>query len=162
MEMDENAQEQTNQKYKKLVQDQQTLLLSTVSIRGEPECSYAPYVRDEYGLFYIFVSELASHAQNMLQTQRASIMFIQNEKNANNIFARERVIFNCSINEIQKQDEKYPIYLDRMSDELGETMSLLRSLPDFHLLQLTADKGRFIAGFGQAFNININNDALEF
>ena len=40
--MDESAQEQANQKYKKLVQDQQTLLLSTVSIQGEPECSYAP------------------------------------------------------------------------------------------------------------------------
>jgi putative heme iron utilization protein len=162
MEMDENAQEQANQKYKKLVQDQQTLLLSTVSIQGDPECSYAPYVRDEKGLFYIFVSELASHAQNMLQTPRASIMFIQNEKNANNIFARERVIFNCSINEILQQYEKYPVYLDRMSDELGETMSLLRSLPDFHLLQLTPDRGRFIAGFGQAFNIDINDDKLEF
>ncbi len=162
MEMDENAQEQANQKYKKLVQDLQTLLLSTVSIQGEPECSYAPYVRDEQGLFYIFVSELASHAQNMLQTQRASIMFIQNEKNANNIFARERVIFNCSINEIQKQDEKYPVFLDKMSDELGETMSLLRGLPDFHLLQLSPTKGRYIAGFGQAFNIDINDDKLEF
>ncbi len=160
--MDENAQEQANKKYKKLVQDQQTLLLSTVSIQGDPECSYAPYVRDEQGLFYIFVSELASHAQNMLQTPRASIMFIQNEKNANNIFARERVIFNCSINEIQKQDEKYPIFLDKMSDELGETMSLLRSLPDFHLLQLTAERGRYIAGFGQAFTISINKNELEF
>ena len=53
-------------------------------------------------------------------------------------------------------------FLDKMSDELGETMSLLRSLPDFHLLQLIADKGRFIAGFGQAFTININKNELEF
>ncbi len=161
-EMDKNAQDQANQQYQKLIQDQQTVLLSTVSIQGQPECSYAPYVRDAQGSFYIFVSELARHTKNMLQNERASVLFIQNEKEANNLFARERAVFDCTISEIQQQDESYNTQLDKMTDELGETIGLLRSLPDFHLLKLSPVKGRYIAGFGQAFMINTADDVLEF
>lgn len=161
-EMDKNAQDQANQQYQKLIQDQQTVLLSTVSIQGQPECSYAPYVRDAQGAFYIFVSELASHTKNMLQNERASVLFIQNEKEANNLFARERAVFDCTISEIQQQDESYNTQLNKMTDELGETIDLLRSLPDFHLLKLLPVKGRYIAGFGQAFMISTADDVLEF
>jgi len=160
--MDENEQYRVNQNYQELVQSQQTLLLSTVSDQGEPECSYAPFIRDSQGIFYIFVSELAIHTKNMLQNERASIMFIQNEKDAKNLFARERAVFDCTISEMEKHDENYNVLLDKMMDELGETVSLLRSLPDFHLLKLTAIKGRYIAGFGQAYTINTADDALEF
>lgn len=159
---EKSEQEQTRQNYQKLIQDQKTLLLSTVSAEGEPECSYAPYIRDTQGAFYILVSELANHTKNMLQKNRASVMFIQNEKDANNLFARERAVFDCAVSEIQQEDESYNSQLDKMTDVLGETVGLLRSLPDFHLLQLTAVNGRYIAGFGQAFMINTKEDKLEF
>ena len=49
-----------------------------------------------------------------------------------------------------------------MNDQFGETVELLRSLPDFHLLALTAVKGRYIAGFGKAFVINMADGSLGF
>ena len=39
-----------------LLASQQTLLLSTASITGIPDISYAPFVRGEAGCFQIFIS----------------------------------------------------------------------------------------------------------
>jgi len=152
--------EKSQQNYQQLIQSQQTLILSTVTEQGKPESSYAPYVRDEQGVFYIYVSELASHTQNMLKTATASILFIQSEKECKNIFARERVVFDCSISEVQKQDECYYKQMLIMKEKLGETVELLQSLPDFHLFALTPINGKYIAGFGKAFSIDMENNPL--
>jgi len=156
--MDLSNQNEYKENYQQLIQSQQTLLLSTVTEQGKPESSYAPYVRDEAGVFYIYVSELASHTKNMLQNQQASILFIQPEKECKNLFARERVIFDCSINEVQREDECYYKQMLIMKEQLGETVELLQSLPDFHLLALTPVNGKYIAGFGKAFSIDQDQD----
>jgi len=155
-------QDRHNNIAKELIQSQQTLLLSTVSEQGEPESSYAPYVRDQQGVFYIFVSELATHTKNMLLNSRASILFIRPEKETQNLFARERVVFNCTISEIQQDDQRHDNHLQKMEDKFGETVGLLRSLNDFHLLALVPVSGRYIAGFGQAFLIDTKDGSLIF
>ena len=75
--MNNEASKDYTESYRQLIKQQQTLLLSTVNKQAEPEASYAPYVRDAGGVFYIYVSELASHTQNMLQKQTASILIIR-------------------------------------------------------------------------------------
>lgn len=137
-------------------------MLSTVSVQGEPESSYAPYVRDKQGTFYIFVSQLAEHSQNLLQTGKASVLFIQPEAQTQNLFARQRVVLNCSVTEVNRMDESFEKIMDDMQDLLGETVALLRSLPDFHLLAINPIKGKYIAGFGQAFKIETDKDQLVF
>ncbi|MFK5950701.1 MAG: pyridoxamine 5'-phosphate oxidase family protein [Methylococcales bacterium] len=151
-----------NESYRKLVQSQQTLILSTVTTEGKPESSYAPYVRDEQGVFYIYVSELATHTQNMLKTAFASILFIQAEKECKNLFARKRVVFDCSIKEVKSQDECYYKQMLIMKETFGETIELLQSLSDFHLLALTPVNGKYIAGFGKVFSINLESNSLQF
>ena len=160
--MDISSQKDYNENYLQLVQSQQTLLLSTISEQGKAESSYAPYIRDKEGVFYIFVSELASHTKNMLQNHQASILFIQPESEAKNLFARERAVFDCVINEVQQQDECYYKQMLIMKEKFGETVELLQSLPDFHLLALAPVNGKYIAGFGKAFSINMDNDSLQF
>ncbi len=155
--MNQSAQQkQQSDNANQLIQKYQTLLISTVSAKGQPECSYAPYVRDQQGVFYIFVSELASHTQNMLDTLQASVMFIQPEQLAQNIFARERVVFECSVQEIQRNESNFDGSLQAMKENFGETIDLLRNLNDFHLLALTPLNGKYVIGFGQAFAINVN------
>lgn len=158
--MSEQTQQQQN--YQQLIKSQKTLILSTITRQGKAESSYAPYVRDEKGRFYIFVSELATHTHNMLNTKSASILFIQPEEQTKNLFARERVVFDCSISEVQKQDKCYYKQMLIMKDKFGETVDLLQSLPDFHLLALTPVNGKYIAGFGKAFSINLDDDSLQF
>jgi len=160
--IDKQEQEEHTHNYQQLIKNQQTLLLATVSTHAEPECSYAPYVTDEHKVFYIFVSELATHTKNMMDTQKASILFIKPEQETKNFFVRERVIFDCTISEIQQDDELFNRQLSRMNDQFGETVELLRSLSDFHLLALTPVKGRYIAGFGKAFTIDMADGSLCF
>ena len=156
-----DAQEDHTRKYRELILSQETLLLSTVTELGEPECSYAPYIRDQQGVFYIYVSELATHTSNMLQKGSASVLFIRPENETKNIFARERVVFKCKVSEVQSSDEQYDKQLLKMKHKFGETVDLLCSLPDFHLLALTPLNGKYIAGFGQAFVINLISDRVE-
>ena len=158
----QNTQHQYLKNYQQLIISQQTLLLSTVTEKGSPESSYAPFVTDVHGKYYIFVSELASHTKNMLKNAKASILFIQPETEAKNLFARERVVFDCLVDEIQPQGKRYNEQMLIMNEKFGDTVELLKSLPDFHLLALTPISGKYIAGFGKAFSINIGDNSLKF
>jgi heme iron utilization protein len=144
-----------------LLASQQTLLLSTSSTTSVPDLSYAPFVRDQAGCFYIFVSELAAHTTNLLNNPQASVMFIRPESETRNLFARERAVFNCKVREIGRNEQIYTAQLKALQDKFGEVVSLLRSLSDFHLFALCPESGRYIAGFGQAYTINIKDDTLS-
>ena len=143
-----------------LLASQQTMLLSTASVSGVPELSYAPFVRDQAGCFYIFVSELAAHTANLLANPKASVMFIRTESESRNLFARERAVFNCKAREIGRKEEIYTSQLTALQDKFGEVVSLLRSLSDFHLFALSPESGRYVAGFGQAYTINVKDGSV--
>ncbi|PPK76403.1 pyridoxamine 5'-phosphate oxidase [Methylobacter tundripaludum] len=64
MNQTENLSERTID-LQELLASQQTLLLSTASASCVLDLSYAPFVRDQAGCFYIFVSELAGHTSNL-------------------------------------------------------------------------------------------------
>ena len=123
-------------RYHELIASQQTLLLSTASVVGVPDISYAPFVRGHAGLFYIFVSEMAGHTANLLNNPRASILFIRPESECRNLFARERAVISCSVKEIPRDDEIFIDRLQALQDKSGEVVNVLRSLSDFHLFAL--------------------------
>ena len=136
-----------------LIKQQQTLLLSSRSEDGRADISYAPYLR-EGGKFYILVSELAKHTKNLLDYPHASVLFIEPEAEAANLFARKRLTIDCQVQEIHKTDPLYAQILDALTAKFGEIVGLLRSLPDFHLLALMPGHGQFVAGFGKAFAVD--------
>lgn len=146
--------------YRALIDSQRTLLLSTVSDNGDADISYAPYLRVEKA-FYVYVSELAKHTGNMLRSGQASVMFVQPETEAANPFARQRVVFNCRVEEIRRDDVRYVSLLDDMHRRFGEVIGMLRSLPDFHLLELKPQQGQYVAGFGKAFGIDPIDGELQ-
>lgn len=153
--------EDLTRSYLELIASQQTLLLSTASAKAVPDLSYAPFVRDLAGLFYIYVSDMACHTGNLLINPQASIMFIRPESQSGNLFARERAIFSCSVKEISRDSEIYMEQMQAMQDKFGKVINLLSSLSDFHLFVLRPESGRYIAGFGQAFSINVNDGTLR-
>ena len=152
--------EDLTKRYQELMASQQTLLLSTASANSVPDISYAPFVRDHVGVFYIYVSEMASHTANLLNNQQASILFIRQESESRNLFARERAVLNCSVKEISRDDAIYADRTQALQDKFGEVVSVLRSLSDFHLFALHPENGRYIVGFGRAFTINIIDGSL--
>ncbi|MBL6985510.1 MAG: pyridoxamine 5'-phosphate oxidase family protein [Methylobacter sp.] len=153
--------EHITQRYQELIASQQTLLLSTASANGVPDISYAPFVRDDAGVFYIYVSDMACHTVNLLNNPQASILFIRPEFESPNLFARERAVLSCSVSEIIRDDATYAERIQALQDKFGEVVSVLRSLPDFHLFALRPENGRYVIGFGRAFRINVNGGSLR-
>jgi len=153
--------EDITQRYQELMASQQTLLLSTASANGVPDISYAPFVRDDAGVFYIYVSEMACHTVNLLNNPQASILFIRPESESPNLFARERAVLSCSVTEIIRDDAIYTDRIQVLQDKFGEVVSVLRSLSDFHLFALRPKNGRYVIGFGRAFSINVSDGSLR-
>lgn len=131
-----------------LIQDNKTLALATLNKEQHAEASSTPYVFHG-GDFWIFVSQLSSHTENLLRHKKASVLIV--EPQHDNVFAPTRATIQCtaSITEGLRRET----ILDLMTEQLGETVTMLRQLPDFYLIKLQPKNGRFIAGFGKAFDI---------
>ncbi len=140
-----------------LLAESQTLQLATVDQKGCPHISYAPFVRQDQ-FFYIFVSQLASHTRYLQETPKAGLMIIRDEAQSQNIFARERIIIEANAELLDRSGTEN--VLDMMEVELGGTVALLRQLPDFMLFKLSAVNARYIAGFGKAFQLDLQHRKL--
>ena len=137
-----------------LINNHKTLILSTVSFKGKPEISYAPFVRGEDGTFYIFISELAHHTANLRANPACAILFAALESETKNLFARERALLNCEAAELTKESAAYDYWLDRLQERFGNTVDVIRRLSDFHLFSLTPHSGQYTAGFAMSFTMH--------
>lgn len=140
-----------------LISHCQTLQLASLTPTGHPAISYAPFIQDSQGNFYIFISQLATHTQDLLAQPKAAIMLIADEQDTRQIFARTRVSYECEAFAIQRHAPEYPALLDAMQARFGEVVGLLRGLGDFVLFKLKPTAGRFVMGFGQAFQLTGHN-----
>lgn len=141
----------------RLINSHKTLTLSTLSAQGHPDISYTPFIRDEDGVFYIFISELAHHTPNLLANPKCSILFAAPEAETRNLFARERAFYHCQVEELERGTDACNQLLDKFRDEFGNTVDVLRNMPDFHLFALKPQSGQYTVGFGKAFTINRDN-----
>lgn len=131
----------------------QSLVLSTVTPEGLPQASYAPFVRDAQGNFYIFVSGLAAHTQNLHSQPVASILFIEDEQDCHNFFARRRLTYHCTVRWLPRETSEWEAIVSQFQAQFGEIIGLLRGLQDFQIAGLEPQSGRFVVGFGAAYAI---------
>ena len=134
-----------------------SLLLASTDDAGAPEISYSPFILS-HDAFFILVSELSGHTANLRHQQQASVMFIENESDAANIYTRRRLIIQCSAREHCRTDTCWASLLPPFRERFGETISVIETLADFVLMELQPVNGRWITGFGQAFSF----DQLDF
>jgi putative heme iron utilization protein len=136
-----------------------TVILATASPDGRPEASQAPWVADEQERPCIFISQLATHTRNLLANPRASLLFVEEESQSRNLHARERLVLQCRAEEMH--GEAAGRLLDEMESAFGETVALLRSLPDFHLFRFRVEEGVYVRGFGQAWRVEGNELSIS-
>ncbi|MFT6388067.1 MAG: putative heme iron utilization protein [Cellvibrionaceae bacterium] len=134
-----------------------TLSLGTVNEKKEPEVSLVPFLYHRKR-FWVFVSQLSPHTQHLVDRSVCSVLIYNNQVEPKNHFAVERISATCAA---QMEVDDKNLVLDLMEEKLGETVSLLRQLGDFHLFSLAPAEGRFIAGFGRAFNVNFSDLSLS-
>lgn len=133
-----------------------TVLLATVSPQGQPDASYAPCVVDDTQAVYVFISELAQHTKNLLAVPQASLLFIADETGSKNIFARRRLSLNCTAEVLPRDHSQWNHLLAQFEDKFGNTINLLKTLPDFHLIRFSAGQGNYVRGFAQAYTLSGN------
>ena len=132
--------------------------LATVGCEATPEASYAPCIWRE-GYCYVFLSELASHTQNLKLNPSISLLLIEAETAAGNAFARKRISLFGKAGIVARSDDHYKTIIGDFYRRFGDVMKLIEPLADFHLFRITVHRGRFIRGFGQAYELS--GDTLE-
>ena len=130
-----------------------TLQMATASATGEPEASYAPFVRTDDNAFHICVSDLSRHTGHLVATGRASVLIIEDESASSQLFARRRLVFECDAAQIERGAERWQTVMDRFERKFGEVIELIRPLADFRMFALVPRRGVFVKGFGQAYRI---------
>ena len=133
------------------------VMLSTVSPEGWPEASHAPFVLDGEGRCHVLISQLAQHTKNLLSQPIASLMWLEDRASSGNAFARRRLVLQCRAENIERDGEGWKRMLKQMVEELGNTVELLASLPDFMLFRFDAVEGNYVRGFGQAYPVTGND-----
>ncbi|PSN20024.1 pyridoxamine 5-phosphate oxidase [filamentous cyanobacterium CCP5] len=140
--------------YQGFPEQHQSLMLSTVDAQGNPHASYAPFVKEENYSFYIFVSGLSPHTAHLKQTGKASILLIDDEATTQQIFARPRLSYRCRVTGLDRGGATWQQIADRFQTRFGEIIDMFRQLDDFQIMQLTPLSGRFVVGFGAAYQVN--------
>ena len=130
----------------------ESLQLASVSPAGVPHASYCPFGCTDNG-FVVMVSDLAEHGTNLKGQGTVSALFIEDEGECKSIFARIRVSFDCNVRSLDKQSPEGKAAIDSMIEKLGMLAGNLAQLDDFTLYQLTPQSGRYIRGFGQAYEL---------
>ena len=85
-----------------------TVILSTINKDGRVETSYSPYFFDGND-YYVLISDLAPHSQNMKTNPDISFIIIDDESKTKNIYARRRLT-SQALAEIV--DKKSPLFED--------------------------------------------------
>jgi hypothetical protein len=81
-------------------------------------------------------------------------LLIEGEDSSANAFARRRITLQGEACVVEREDASFATVLAEFHRRFGQVMALLESLPDFHLFRLELRRGRYIRGFGQAYELS--------
>lgn len=139
----------------------QTLIMASLTPDGEPHASTAPYVR--FGNdFYVLISTVAQHGRNLLERPNVSLLFVEDESQCIQPFARKRVTIEAGASEIHRTDEAYSAVVERFKAHFDpELVASLTQMGDFHLFKLSAHCGSVVMGFGKAYRLDQNLEVVK-
>lgn len=128
-------------------------VIGTIDAKGLPFSSYAPFVHYDHR-FYIFISDIATHAQNLKRDGKASLFFIEDESQASNIFARKRISLQCDATLIPREAAEFPAVMEQFKAKFGDEMvSMLMKMADFNLFEFSTLSAEATFGFGEAYRV---------
>lgn len=155
----ERLQNRLEPEIKALREKCRTLQLATVDEQGRPNASYAPFVQNQEG-YFILISQVARHARNLAVNPQVSIMMIEDEADAKLLFARHRLTFECQAQHIARETPLWQQVITQMKARFGDIVDNLSQLDDFSLICLKPQKGLYVKGFGQAFQVS-SDDLID-
>jgi putative heme iron utilization protein len=138
----------------------QTLVMASLTPDGSPHASTAPYVRIGND-FHILISTVAQHGRNLLSNPNVSLLFVEDESQCVQPFARKRVTIEAVASEISREDELFPRVIERFRAHFDvELVTSLTQMGDFHLFKLSPKSGSVVMGFGKAYRLDENLEVM--
>jgi heme iron utilization protein len=138
----------------------QTLVMASLTPEGEAHASTAPYVRVGND-FYILISTVAQHGRNLLSNPNISLLFVEDESQCVQPFARKRVTIEAVGSEISREDEYFTRVIERFKAHFDpELVTSLTQMGDFHLFKLSPKSGSVVMGFGKAYRLDAHLEVL--
>ena len=138
-----------------LLQSSHSIQLATLNDHGQPEISYAPYIRYN-NHFYLYLSSLAKHSRNLVLNPEFSCMVIEDEAGCKQPFARKRLRATAVSSVVDKSSDVYAKVMDSFNQQFGNVIELLQTFPDFNCYEITIKKGSLVLGFGRAYSFEGN------
>ena len=133
-----------------------TVILSTINKDGRVETSYSPYFFDGND-YYVLISDLAPHSQNMKTNPDISFIIIDDESKTKNIYARRRLTSQALAEIVDKKSPLFEDIIDQLAKRVSKMVYMLCEMNDFNLFKITPTSGRIVIGFGKTYLIDYQN-----
>ena len=130
-----------------------SVLIGTSDTNGEPDLSYSPVIYHN-SRFYILISQLSPHTGHLYRRSTAALLFIEDERDSEQIYARRRLSFSCSAQPCKRDDQTWQTLIPLFQKQFGPIIDTLTGLNDFVLFQLQPTQGRWVTGFGHAYGFS--------
>jgi putative heme iron utilization protein len=126
---------------------------------GAPMASMTLYVAEaDFSAFYVHVSRLAWHTQDMLQDPRVALSIAETDDGRADPFTLARVGIRGEASNLPNGDEQFAslkkTWLARFPEQ-----AINFELADFSFWRIAPRDARFVAGFGRIYNLSA--DALK-
>ena len=133
-----------------LIRQQRWAGLATVDSTGQPLAAMVAYAyATDFSVFYIHVSKLSQHTQQMLEQTKISLIIAEPDTGEGDPQTLARMSISGEVEVIERDSPAYEsikqTYLDRLP-----TAKQLFGFGDFVLFQLNPKSLRFVGGFAQA------------
>ncbi len=134
------------------INSRRSLQLASIDPEGVPFASYAPFaIGDE--CLYVLLSEIALHAVNLQSNPTASVLIIEDEDAAEELFARVRVNYTVRADRIEYGSDDWNTGMEALAERHGERPRNLGEHTDFKMFKLLPERGRYVKGFGKAYTL---------
>ena len=97
---------------------------------------------------------MALHGLNLIAEPRASVLIIEDEDSAAELFARRRVSYQIVAEELPVGAPEWHCGVECLEERHGERARQLSQLADFRLFRLRPTSGRYVKGFGKAYRLS--------
>jgi len=129
-----------------------SLTLSTIDENNLPYTSFAPFIKYKHK-YYIYISALAKHFQNLNKNNNCSVFFIEDENICTSIFQRKRVVLQAKTKKVLKDTNEHCALVQLFYEKHGDIIRTLKTLQDFYIHEITPKKGHAVFGFGREYHI---------
>jgi putative heme iron utilization protein len=144
--------EQSEQTLARLIRSTRIAALGTLH-EGESNLAMVAYAfAGDFSAFYIHVSRLGKHTRDMERDPRVGLLIAEADDGRLDPQTLARISIRGTAEIVSRND---PGYVPAKSSYLARfpEAEQLFNLGDFNIWKITPTGGRFVAGFGRAFNI---------